>query len=351
MTRGKSKVSRATLAEVAKKANVSMTTASLVLSGKSVEQRIPSQTCKRVELAASAIGYTPNQLVHSIQNGRSNIVSFYSAFRHRYNDDLYMERMAASIEYAGSLLGYDILMHTNFWRETDEIYRFLNGGWADGLLFYAPLPDDELLPLFRKSRLPTVIVNKHDLEGALHSVCSDEEVGMSLATSALIARGHERIISFSQFGWDFRDSQERVELLDRFLAEHGINRPSSDRITVDGPVTELLRSLMARPQPPTAIFCWHDRLAYRVLEACDELGIHVPDQLTVVGYDGLHWPSSSRHVAASVKVNLSEIAVRSMSALASLIEGETVPIAQKVPVTFDSGTTMGVARDSHLILN
>ncbi len=351
MTRGKSKVSRATLAEVAQKAQVSMTTASLVLSGKSVELRIPDQTSKRVELAASAIGYTPNQLVHSIQKGRSGIVSFYSAFRHRYDDDLYMERMASSIEYAGSLLGYDILMHTNFWRETDEIYRFLNGGWADGLLLYAPLPDDELLPLFRKSRLPTVIVNKHDLEGVLHSVCSDEEAGMGLATAALVARGHRRIISFSQLGWDYRDSQERVEMLDRSLGEHGVFRPAGDRITLDVPLTELLRDLLARPQPPTAIFCWHDRLAYRLLEACDEVGIHVPEQLSIVGYDGLHWPSSSRHIVASVNVNLSEIAVRSMGALSGLIEGQTVPVAQRVPVLFQSGTTMGIARDSSLILN
>ena len=85
---------RTRLLEVAARAGVSATTASLVLSGKARDRRISDEAHRRVRLAAQELNYTPNLLTRSLKRGRTHIVSFYNAFRNRESHDIYMEKLA-----------------------------------------------------------------------------------------------------------------------------------------------------------------------------------------------------------------------------------------------------------------
>ena len=151
--------SRTTLIQVAERAGVSPTTASLVLCGKASKHRISEETLDRVQRAAQELDYAPNLLVRSMQRGRTHILSFFNGFRYRDTNDLYMDQLSAAIERAAGKRGYDILVHCDFERTAEETYRFLNGGRADGLIFFAPPEDDPLLPYLLTSRLPTVLIN------------------------------------------------------------------------------------------------------------------------------------------------------------------------------------------------
>jgi LacI family transcriptional regulator len=78
-----------------------------------------------------------------------------------------------------------------------------------------------------------------------------------------------------------------------------------------------------------------------VLEACDRIGIAIPERLSLIGYDGLHWPSVSPHVLASVVSDLDTIADAAVRLLDQLIRGEaTAPVARQFPVRVDHGTTL-----------
>ena len=99
--------------------------------------------------------------------------------------------------------------------------------------------------------------------------------------------------------------------------------------------------LLNAPEPPTALFCWHDRLGYETLEACDRLGIAVPDRLSLVGYDGLHWPSTSAHLLTSIHIPLQEAATRAVRLLDDLVEGRRTDAPEEwYPVTFSEGSTL-----------
>src|SRR5262249_9001953 len=114
-----SAIPRTTLMQVAERAGVSPTTASLVLGGKASKHRISEETYRRVQQAAQELDYSPNLLVRSIQRGRTHVLSFFNAFRQRSTNDLYMDRLSAAIERAAGRRGYDILIHCDFNRSAE----------------------------------------------------------------------------------------------------------------------------------------------------------------------------------------------------------------------------------------
>lgn len=332
---------RTTLDEVAKRAGVSRTTASLVLSGKATAHRISEETYRRVKQAAQELDYSPNLLVRSLQRGRTHVISFFNAFRLRTVDDLYMDRLSTAIERAAGKLGYDVLVHCDFSRPPEDTYRFLNGGRADGLLLFAPLPDDPLLPLLRRSRLPVVLINSNDSEGALPSVRDDVHSGMKQVAETLVRLGHRRVAAVIEEGSDFRDAMPRVRLLQHHLRQLGADLPERLIHSYWSERQRILDQLLREAEPPTAVFCWRDWLAYRLLEDCEQLGVEVPTQLSVVGYDGLHWPAATRHLAASVQVDLQALAETAVSLLHQYILGEREEAADiAIPVRLHFGTTL-----------
>lgn len=336
---------RTTLSHVAEAAGVSVSTASSILNGRSIELRIADETRIRVTQAAIDLDYTPNLLVKSLKSGRTNVISFFNAFRTRTLGDLFMDRLAAMIEVAAGEAGYDVLVHTNFARSPEETYQFLNGGTADAVILFAPFADDPLLQLLRGSRLPTVLIFSSDPAGVLPSVSDDPINGLRTVAKNLVELGHCRILPLIEIGPAVRDAEIRIHALRSALAEFGVTllepaavEANSARLTSDLP------ALMADAESPTAVFCWRDYLAYEVLEASNELGWVIPDKFSVVGYDGIHWPASTPHEAASVVVDIEALAKATFQLISELVEG-SAPIEKslKVRTAFVPGSTMGAA--------
>jgi len=335
-------VERTTLHSVATQAGVSVSTVSLVLAGKAGNRGISEDTRARVRKVAEDLNYAPNLLTRSLRRGRTHILSFYSAFRQREEADVYMDTLSSAIEMAGGEAGYDVLVHCNFARSPKEIYQFLNGGLADGLILFAPQQDDPLLALLHKSSLPVVLLNVRDPAHLFSSVADDVAAGMTLVAEELVAKGHRRIAVLTARDANSRDADKRVRLLRAALLEAGVAIPDEWVRPSGEDAREAIAGLMAEPLPPTAIFCWHDRLAYGALASCEKLGIEVPKQLSIIGYDGLHWPASTSHMAASVHVNQSALARKAVGILDDYINGYDGPLREEViPVTFNLGTSFG----------
>ena len=333
---------RPALKQIAHAAGVSVSTASLVLAGKAAERRISPEAERRVRQAAEEHDYAPNLLVRSLQQGRTGVLSLFNAYGHRYRGDLYTDRLSTAIECAAGERGYDILVHCDFSRSAEETYRILNGGRADGLLFYGPSDDHPLLPLLRGSRLPAVMVGREDPENALSSVRPDMPVGAALAADAVADLGHRRIACL---GGPWADARPRIAAFRARLRERGVQVSDEWVLGASGAEApsweKLLRALLEQPDPPTALFCWHDRLGYRVLEVCEALGVRVPEQLSLISYDGLHWPSTSRHVLDSIDTDFEELAASAVRLLDQLLRGEvTAPDARVFPVRLAPGTTL-----------
>ena len=343
---GKVRRDRATLGEVAIRAGVSPSTVSLVLAGKATERRIGAETRDRVRAAAEALNYAPNLLTRSLRRGRTHVISFFSSFRQREWGDLYLDRLTSAVETAGGKYGYDVLIHCNYNRSQREIYESLNGGMADGLLMFAPEDNDPLLALLRGSRLPIVLVNHTDQHGQYPSAGDDVESGMDMVARQLLEAGHRRIAAFGSRPDARRDSEMRLSLLAASLAKRGVALSPQDVYRTDYDIRAALQFLLGNDEPPTALFCWHDRLAYEVLQICDDMGVDVPGRLSIFGYDGIHWPSTSRHICSSIEVDIAAIASEAVRLLdASIADPGAAPFHQLVPVTSWPGTTLGAPAD------
>jgi LacI family transcriptional regulator len=160
--------------------------------------------------------------------------------------------------------------------------------------------------------------------------------GMRQVAERLVAQGHRQI------GVLYDDSKspdfpQRVGLLRKELGRLGVTLPEA---SVYG--FEEIEPLLQKPDAPTALFCPRDRLAYQLLDLCSVRGIAVPEQLSVVGYDGLPWETISGHTAASVKVNIEALAEAAIACVVAHLGGEsTLPLVQYLPTTFVEGTTLG----------
>ncbi len=335
--------SRTTLTEVARRAGVSLTTASLVMGGKAEAHRISHEVLDRVQCAVKEMDYVPNRLVHSMQSGRTQILSFFNGFRDRSVHDIYMDTLSTAIQRAAGRYGYDVLVNCDFSRSPGDTYRHLHGGIVDGVLFFAPLPCDPLLPFLRDSRLPALLINAHDEQGVLPGVKDDMSTGIDLVTQRLYELGHRRIAIFTDANQQ-NDSEARTLRMRANLAKKGVKIPDEWVISFTGEMLPAIETLMSQNNPPTAIFCWRDRVAYWTLEICEKLGIIVPASLSIVGYDGLDWPAATHHTPASVKVDMDQLADTAIKLLIQYINEPGKPILQdSIPVTMLEGTTLAKA--------
>jgi DNA-binding LacI/PurR family transcriptional regulator len=338
---------RATLNDIARHAGVTVGTASGVLRDKAKERRISAEVVERVLLAAKEMDYAPNLLVRSLHRGHTQVLSFFNGFRSRDRRDYYMDALTTSVEQAGGALGYNILVLCDFAHSAEDTYKYIKGGINDGLIFFKPHESDPLLPFLRRSNLPVVLLNAIDEEGILSSVTDDGQSGIREAARQILSAGHRRIAMLSAEP-RVTDARNRTALFKSCLLESGIELRSDWIMEVDGKdspaVNACVKHLMSYENPPTALFCWHDYVGYRALEECHNLGIVVPEQLSIVGYDGVRWPARTTHMLASVSVDLEAISKLAVEILVDLVREDSVPPIQKVvPVHFEPGTTLGPA--------
>jgi DNA-binding LacI/PurR family transcriptional regulator len=332
---------RSSLQDVARRAGVSPSTVSSVLAGNQEHRRISEETCERVHDAARALLYTPNLLHRSIRRGRTHIVSVFNAFRRRDRDDLYLDRLTGAIEEAGGELGYNILVYTNYKQSLEEIYESLTGGFSDGLVLFGSTADDPLIALLKESTLPTVLIAPRQTDGTFLSVLDDEAMGMRMVAEAIVAQGHRQVAAITYRTGNNLDPTGRIARLRLELAR--LNVPLEDEFVLPfgiGPEDAAKRLLDLCPRP-TALFVWHDGNAYRLLEALERSGLSIPNDLSIVGYDGILWPSKSAHVIASVAVPVDQMARTGVCLLDRLISGDGSSVNQIIPVSFNPGSTLG----------
>lgn len=154
----------------------------------------------------------------------------------------------------------------------------------------------------------------------LGSVCIDEDTGVRDLVSLFIEKGHRRIgiINFDQ-------DAGVLELFCRILAGHGVEVPSRYRITV--PVTldagaRAFEQMMLQPDPPTALFIRKDELALGALRTAQRLGIRVPEDVSIAGFDDLPLTQLADPPLTTIALNAFALGQASAQVLLSLINDQ-----------------------------
>jgi DNA-binding LacI/PurR family transcriptional regulator len=228
-------------------------------------------------------------------------------------------------------------------RQRHAFELFGRGDRADGLLIVSTLPPESDIVRLRASGAPCVLVDAQ--HASLPSVVIDDFAGGELATRHLIELGHRRIAFIGDTPPEFRFmwSRDRTRGYFRALERAGIElRPEYVRVG-----TQLLHvaravalELLSLPEPPTAIFAASDTQALGVLEAARSLGVAVPGQLSVIGFDDIE---TATYVGlTTVRQPLFESGRRGAELLLRALSGHPLPAhSEQLPLELVVRRTTG----------
>jgi LacI family transcriptional regulator len=311
-----------TIRDVARLAGVSPATVSHALNGRG---RVDVRTRERVAQAATKLRYIPNVSGRRLARRRAECVAVLQGRNVAtvFNDSFYRVVLGGMAEVTQAR-GYSLVVTPPPAGGTDaDLNRALGHGAVDGALIVGAL-DGQLLLALRHRGLPIVLVDNYLPGVDLPAVVPDYQAGARLATEHLLRLGHRRIaflgaaVSYP-FGW------QTLEGYGEALAAGGIGQDATlvrrTEIGVDA-ATEVTRSLLALPEPPTALFAVTDAMAIGALRAARERGVRVPDGLAMVGMDDIEMSAYTDPPLTTVRVAKDAMGRLAAEWLIGLIEGE-----------------------------
>jgi LacI family transcriptional regulator len=281
--------SRATLADVARRAGLSKTAASMVLNGRE-GTRLSAEAHRRVFAAAAELGYRPNVAARSLRTQKSSTLAFISDIvaTTRFAGDMIRGALDAAREHDHVLLIAETQGDESF--EQYAIEAMLDRQ-VDGVIYAAMATRQLTVPAALLTQ-PTVLLNAAS-DARPCVLPDDEQAGHSVAAALIEAGHHQRIGLIGRNR--LKESDPEVSLAARARLR-GIERAltSADTgLAVSVPCLDWLpehgytamRSLLRRRPRPTAVICMNDRLAFGAYQALAEAGLGIPQDLSVVSFD------------------------------------------------------------------
>ena len=271
-----------TIYQVAERAGVSLSTVSRVLNGKASVNKVLKE---RVEKAVKELNYRPNSVARSLANNRTDSVGvLVPELNAPFFGDL-MQAVESTLRAADKHV--IISVGRNCLETEKDAVEFLISRNCDALIMHAESLSDEYLLELNQSKLPVALVNRQ-VEGLPEACTSlDNEKGGYLATRHLLELGHKDIAYISG-PTDKCDASLRLEGHKRALSEAGL--PINPQLIFNGDYSEEdgkigLLELMARDVPFTALVCANDWMASGAISCARDLGMSLPHDLSVVGFD------------------------------------------------------------------
>lgn len=272
----------ATIYEVAEHAGVSLSTVSRVLNGR---KTVNPKLREKVEAAMRELNYRPSSVARSLATNRSDSIGVLVSEL----DTPFFGEMMQAIEATLREANKHVIItvgHNDQQQEVDAV-DFLISRNCDALIMHSEGMTDEQLLAVNRDKLPIAVINR-DVDGLDNACfCLDNEQGGYLATQHLIENGHTRIAYISGPARK-TDAMERLAGHKRALIEAGI--PVIDSMIYEGNYKEQdgkegLLALRKGNDSFTALVCANDWMASGAMSCARDLGLQLPEQLSIVGFD------------------------------------------------------------------
>jgi LacI family transcriptional regulator len=280
----------ATMKQVAERAGVSTSTVSHVINN----TRVVSEDVRlRVLAIIDEMRYIPSAVARSLKNDRTHTIGMMVP----NNSNPYFAELIQGIEDAAFKVGYNIILCNAYDdpKKQAAYLRVLMQKRIDGLILVASGSDEELAVLLHNQPVPVVLVDREVAGVEADFIEADHETGGYDATRYLLGLGHRDIACVSgPIG--LPPSRDRVTGYLRALSEAGV--PFQPDYLVHSDFTSeggflAFQQLLLMTKPPTAIFASNDLMAIGGICAASEALVHVPRQLSVIGYDDIALASYS----------------------------------------------------------
>lgn len=316
----------ATIRDVARAAGVGLGTVSRVLNDSPL---VSPATRQRVLDVIAELQYTPSEIARRFSSGKTMTVATIAPF---FTRPSVVERLRG-IEVTLAAGGYNLVVfNVETVERRDACVRDVpRRDRADGVIIISLAPRPQEAEALRAAGVPVVLVDT--IAGGLPHILIDDVAGGALATQHLLDRGHRRIafigdlvediatFNFTSSAYRFQGYKQALcaagIMLDSAYQRHGIHGRYEARV--------LGRDLLQLPEPPTAVFAASDTQAMGVLEAARDLGVAVPEQFSVIGFDDI---DVAEYIGlTTVRQPLFESGCRGAELLLALIAGDTPPPA------------------------
>lgn len=331
---------RPTIHDVARHAGVSKSLVSMVTRG---EDGVSEEKRDAIVEAIEELNYRPNLMARSLVERRTRILGvMVSNLRNPF-----FGGVVSGIQARAAELGYRVLFNTGDRKadlEEQAIESLLDLA-VDGLVLASPRVSDETIALAGHAA-PVVVLNRNPVDDASDSVTSDNIAGARLAVEHCVSFGHRNIAMIT--GGDSSAAQVRREgylraMRDFDFAEH--------IVTVDGAHNEEggyrgAQDLLKLKPLPTAVFASNDLCAIGAMNALEEAGLTIPDDISLVGYDN-NTLAALRHIElTSIDQPGTDMGKSAVDRLWERIEGERItPRHDVVAPTLVIRSTTGPPRD------
>ena len=307
--------------EVARRAGVSQSAVSRVFTpGASFS----AKTAQKVRQAARELGYRPNVLARSLITGRSRIIGLVVAYLENYFYPEVLEKLSNALRAEGYHLL--VFLARQVAGDIEDILQEIVDYQVDGIIMASVAMSSDLATRCQAAGIPVVLFNRSQDGPRLPTVTSDNFAGGRDVARYLVAGGHTRLGYIA--GWEGASTQRDREAGFRSgLAQAGIElrtREVGDFRFAEA--QEAARRMFASAERPDAVFVANDLMAIAVMDVLrHELGLRIPDQVSVVGYDDVPpaaWPA---YDLTTVRQEASTMVAETVKLLIANIENPDIP--------------------------
>ncbi len=334
-----------TIKEIAQKLNMSTTTVSNVIHGKTGE--VSPATIKIVEDYLKEVDYVPNINARNLAQNESKIIGVaLKARADKYENlltDPFVSELIGGIEESIRNAGYFMMLYIS--RDTDEIMRHVSTWNVDGLLLFGMLNDDGIR-VSERYKKPIVCIDTYSIEGLKHfiNVGLNDRQGCFDMVNFMIKQGHKRIafLSDNMNGVDY----ERFSGYKYALEGNGIHYQEDWFLKIKPRTEEIEQSLAEiceRAKEFDAIMCVSDLYAVQLINALTDRGFRVPEDISIAGFDDTLMGQLHRPALTTVHQDVKLKGVMATDTLLKRIKGEKTPNQIQLPTKLIIRDTVKVA--------
>ncbi|OOE14501.1 LacI family DNA-binding transcriptional regulator [Fictibacillus arsenicus] len=278
-----------TLKDVAKRAGVSVSTASYSINGSSL---ITKETKQKVLLAAKEIGYRTNGPAKNLKEKKTNIIGlFLSGFTGPFFTD-----MMEGIQDVVIQNGYELMVYAS-----DDKHRLLVERYVDGAIILNYHMEDSFLESIADEKLPCIVLDREMETPFINQVLLPNERGSAMAVHYLLEKGHKRI-GYMAGSTESYDGEMRLKGFKKEMQKHNHSFSEKDLLRADFTESSgylaMFQYIEKHTQNvPTAFICANDEMAMGAIRAIKEKNLKVPDDIAIIGFDDIY---VSQHFSPSI---------------------------------------------------
>ena len=252
--------------------------------------KVSDETKERIRKAADALGYIPSETGRALWSGRTYRIGLLLTDL----DNQFYTHIMSPIHHELESLGYQLVLQTESSEGVSVLERLVANA-VDGVLLTTTTTESALPLRLRDRQVPFAYFNRTSGAVEADSATVDPRPGMAEVADALVGFGHRRVGAI--FGpRNTSTAEQREGALREALEAHGVGIGS--QLSYRGPFDfttgwDGAHRLLTLPDPPTVLVCGNDVVALGALNAARDLGISVPGQVSMVGFDDLPqaaWP-------------------------------------------------------------